>query len=313
MRANTKYRKTDPSNMDLATIGHALYDIRCYLDEFPKPDHSSFIKGDFKHNPGGSATNVAFNCGQLGMKTSLLAKIGFDSHGKYITERIGTKVDISGVKIDLKNPTGVSLVIINKKGQPEVIEMLGANATFTEKDLDMQILESARNLHMTGTNLPVLEYAARRTHGKVSFDPGRSISRLGWHKLRRILENTDLLAVNEIELQELGGKEVLFDNFELTLIIKRASKPTLAYTGTGKRLSVKPPKVKAIDTIGAGDAFMAGLLYKLYKKEKYTEQTLKAAIKYGHALAAYKIKRSGAEVAFTRRQIDSFAKKLTLV
>ncbi len=311
MKANTKYAKNDPFRMDLATIGHVLYDIRCYLDEFPRPDRTSFIKGDFKHNPGGSATNVAFNCAQLGMKTSLLAKVGFDSHGKYITGKIGKIVDVSGVKIDLKNPTGVSLVLIDKRGQPEVIEMLGANATLTGKDIDLGLLESARNLHMTGTNTATLEYAARKTRARVSFDPGRSISRLGWRKLRRILGNTDILIVNEIELSELGGKEVLLDNFDLTLIIKGGSKPTIAYMEKGKRLSIKPLKVRAIDTIGAGDAFVSGFLFEFCKKEACDEKNIRSALKYGNAVAAFKIQRPGAEVSFTKRRIDSFVKKFT--
>jgi len=308
--ANAKYRKANPSPMDLVGIGHALYDIRCYLDEFPQPDKTSFIKGYFRHNPGGSATNVVFNCAQLGLRTALIAKVGFDSHGRYINETIGRKADVSGVKIDTKNPTGVSLVLINKEGQPEVVEMLGANATLMPKDLDPALLDSARNLHITGTNLSTLEYAVRHTGAMISFDPGRSISRLGWQKLKKVLDHTNLLVVNRIELEELGGEEAIKANFDLTLIIK--GKPIVAYPEKGKKITIKPPIIKAKDTIGAGDAFVSGVLSRLCKNNSCDMANLEKAIKYGTALAAYKIERLGAEVAFTKAKIDSFAKKLTL-
>lgn len=308
--ANAKYRKTNPSIMELVGIGHALYDIRCYIDEFPQPDKTSFIKGHFRHNPGGSATNVVFNCAQLGLKTALIAKVGFDTQGRYITEKLGRVADVSGVKIDKKNPTGVSLVMINKEGQPEVVEMLGANATLMPKDLDLDLLEPARNLHITGTNLDTLEYAVRHTGAMISFDPGRSISRLGWQKLRKVLDHTDLLVVNKTEIKELGGEEAIRANFDLTLIIK--GKPVVAYPAKGKKIVVKPPIIKARDTIGAGDAFVSGVLAKLCKNNSCDMANLEKAIKYGTALAAYKIERQGAEVAFTKAKIDSFAKKLTL-
>ena len=57
---------------DMVCLGHIIYDIRCYVDDFPLPDKLTKMMGRLKHGGGGSASNAAINASKLGLKTSII-------------------------------------------------------------------------------------------------------------------------------------------------------------------------------------------------------------------------------------------------
>jgi sugar/nucleoside kinase (ribokinase family) len=101
-------------NPELLTIGHILIDIRAYVDEFPVPDISAKIKGQIQYSPGGSATNAAVAASRLGIRSGICAILGFDDYGMTVMKAlIAEQVDVSNIKIQYQDSTGVSLLIIN--------------------------------------------------------------------------------------------------------------------------------------------------------------------------------------------------------
>lgn len=292
---------------EVVGFGHILYDMRCYVDRFPKPDKTSFIRGRIKGSVGGSATNVICNLAKLGRKPALLGKIGFDSHGEAIMKYFRSLgVDSSGVRIDSRAPTGLSIVVVDQKGQPAVVEMLGANDRFLPKDIDFSPIDSAKLVHLTGAPLRSLELVSARAKAAravVTFDPGRSISRLGCRKLGRVLANTDLLIINRKEAAELGGLARLAKTLPTkTIVVKGGSKPTVIYDPLDSafvEVGVIPIKVK--DTIGSGDAFSAGLIARLLEGNSVWE-----AVAYGNACGALKATREGADGLPHRKEVDRF-------
>lgn len=294
-------------DLDVVGIGHILYDVRCYVDDYPKPEKTTVIRENLKNNVGGSATNVVVNCSRLGLKTAIIGKIGDDHHGQFISnELLKRRIDLDGLRVDSRKPTGISILIINREGTPAVMELVGANEPLSKRDVSTETIRRARFLHMSGTGLEALEYASRKATGFVSFDPGRSKSALGFEKLSKILENSDLVVVNKIEACQLAqiketekiekAASILKKEFDLKLIVK---------TGKGIFVFDKEKKVIPIfkvpikDLIGAGDAFTAGLLSSLS-----WGKSLENSVVFGNALMAYKVQREGAEVPFTRRLIE---------
>lgn len=307
--------------MQLAALGHILYDIRCYVDTFPKPDKTAIVHGHMKHSVGGSATNVAANAAKLGLRSAILGKVGFDERGKYALSQLQSiGVDCSGVRIERHQSTGVAFVIIDKKGIPSVVEFVGANEPFDSQSIEWSVLKRAEHLHLSGTSLPALEAASSAVKARgasVSFDPGRAFSKLGIVKLAQVLRHTDYLILNRTEISNLAGmsshlraiKTVRKKFSQLTVVVKGGSQETLL-ASPHEAFAIKTLPVSVRDTIGAGDAFSAGFLSGVLDKAQLAE-----AVKYGNVCGAMKVMHEGANGLPFRTFIDDFFrhnhKKLT--
>jgi len=304
---------------ELITLGHILMDIRAYVDEFPSPDSSVKIKGQIQYSPGGSATNVAVAAAKLGINSAICSILGFDAYGIEVMKQLmNERVDVSNIKINYQKPTGISMVIVNNVGEPIIIQSLGANEPYPMSYLNVQNIQAAKHLHMTGTDPKALEKAAeiaktsKKNKVTVSFDPGRSISYLGYEKLMAIIKNVDYLIINRKEAASVAELSKETDILEIidalrskvpsttNLVIKGGSKETIVKSSK-EFFAVPPFNVKVFDTIGAGDAFGGAFIVGLLQKK-----SLKDSIIMAHANASYKIQFGGAQSSATTEQIEEF-------
>ncbi|MFH1448763.1 MAG: carbohydrate kinase family protein [Candidatus Micrarchaeota archaeon] len=296
--------------MDLVTMGHIVFDIRCYVEDFPIPDKTSFTYSEIETSLGGSAANVACAAAMLGAKAGYMGNIGSDPEGGQLVQYLLKKgVDIARLRF-VDGRTGKAIVLINSKANVEVVEMLGVNEPFGK--VDPTYIADARFFLMSGTSLDSLEMASRyaKDNGvSVLFDPGRSKSRDGIKKLAFVLQNSEFIVVNRAELcmmakeknLEKGIAKIKGINPDITCIIKGGSKPVVV-RGI-EDFEVKPFKVKAVDTLGAGDSFCAGFILGL-KEHKSLEKSIKLA----NAVAAAKVQRKGAHNVPSRAEIKKIFK-----
>ena len=300
---------------DVVTLGHILYDMRCYVDEFPKPDKTSFVKGRIKYSIGGSATNVACNLAKLGRRTCLISKIGLDENGKYLMEEL-RKLGVCGdyVKVDKEKPSGVALLIINRQGEPILVEMVGANEPILPEEIPKDAIENSRHLHMSGTNIEALDVASRiakKLKKTVSFDPGRTKSQLGFKKLRKIFNRCDAIFFNKTEVCRVVGKEPFEDALQILkrklkekiIVIKRGKESTLLLSKK-KNFTVSTVRVKVVDTIGAGDAFTAGFLHMFLSRK-----SLEECVKFANVCGALKVMNEGAMGLPPKEEVERFYMK----
>jgi len=303
---------------DLVCLGHVLYDIRCYVDSFPLPDKLSIMAGRLKYSGGGSAANVAVNSTKLGLKAGMIGKVGFDEYGWFVVQNFRNNgVNTDHILVDFKNPTGVSLIIVNGQGVPEFIQMIGASEPVLPEEIQAEYIQKARHLHMSGINLEALRQAsqiARDSGVTVSLDSGRKKSELGLRKLSPILKNVDNLIVNRHEAKVLLGLE---DNAKVLDIARNFRKKigkdkTYVIKGGGENIVVLSPngdslipsfKVEVKDTIGAGDAFDAGFLSAMLQGK-----TLEDAAVCGAACGSLKCTREGAQSAPDKPALETFLK-----
>jgi len=305
--------------LDMVCLGHVLYDIRCYVDSFPLPDKLSIMAGRLKHSGGGSAANVAVNSQRLGLKIGMIGKVGFDEYGWYVVQNFrNVGVNTDHILVDFKNPTGVSLIIVDNKGVPEFVQMIGASEPILPEEIREEYIQKARHLHMSGINSEALLHAskiARESGVTVSLDSGRKKSELGLKKLKPILKNVDILIINRHEAKVMLGLE---DNTKIldvaknlrkkigedkTYIIKGGKENILMYSPNGDFL-VSSFKVTVKDTIGAGDAFDAGFLAATLRGK-----TLKDAVVYGGACGSLKCMQEGAQCAPDKSTLETFLKE----
>ncbi|VVB65997.1 putative sugar kinase [Candidatus Gugararchaeum adminiculabundum] len=300
---------------EVVTIGHILYDTRCYVDGFPSPSRTTFTQKPIATGCGGSAANTAVNLCRLGKKASMIGRIGDDFTGRQLLHELEKKgVGTAGIQKSKGTHTGISIVLIDKNAEVEVIEDVGANEPLALGKEAEKAIKAAKHLHLTGTSIKALEKAsaiAEKAGTTVSFDPGRSKSHLGKKGLGKILENVDYLILNRAELgritkawNPLTGARELVKEFNLSCVIKSGEKPII-FESRHEHFSVYPVHLKPIDTIGAGDAFSAGFICGLLEGKKHID-----CVKLGAACSAAKILRQGAQSLPPRKDVEKFLKRV---
>jgi len=275
--------------------------------------------GRLKFSAGGSAANSAVAASKLGLKSGIIGKVGFDEYGWSVIQSLRKQeVNLDHALVDFQNPTGVSLITVNREGTPQFVQMIGASEPICPEEINQKYIENARHLHMTGLNTEALMRAseiAKNSNLTVSFDPGRKKSELGYKALMPVLKNIDILFLNRKEVRALLAVDVnepivnIMEKLknkigkDKTYIIKGGKEDVLAYSPTTE-FSVSTFKVKVIDTVGAGDAFNTGFLTAFLEGK-----SLQEAVIYGVGCSAIKCTREGAQSSPNRLELEDFLKK----
>ncbi len=258
----------------IATVGHILVDIRLKVDRFPKPDEEAEILEE-RVGVGGSAANVAIALRRLGLRSSLIAKIGLDSFGRIAVDHLlKYKVDISGLKVSINTSTGFSIVVIDGNGNIVLYSYKGASETLSENEISQDIISRANMIHIASIRPEIVSKVLNMVkEGKlVSWDPGRVISRMGIERLGNLISKVDILLANREEAEEMAHESdperaarKLHDLGAKLVIVKLGAEGSLAVGNFGKIRIPRCPVEKVVDTTGAGDSFAAGLLAAIAK------------------------------------------------
>jgi 2-dehydro-3-deoxygluconokinase len=300
------------ASLDLVCIGHLVYDIRDYIEAFPSADRTVHLRMPPQISAGGSAANVALNARRLGHSSGLIANVGDDPHGRFILSELAKDgVDLAQTKLIKKGRTGLSVILIDPNGEVMVIEDLGC-ADWPRR-MPAQYIRSAKWVHIAGCSLEWMKQAssiASKIGLPISFDPGRAASKLGKKALDPILKRVDLLIINRKELAAITGSfsiegvKALSKEYQCSVVLKQGSGPALSSTSGHELFSVpsfRAPKV--VDTLGAGDAFDAGVICG-----KLENRSLYEAITMGHACAAAKVMHAGAQSMPKKEKIKKLFK-----
>ncbi|MFH1306276.1 MAG: carbohydrate kinase family protein [Candidatus Micrarchaeota archaeon] len=293
--------------LDIVCVGHLVYDIRDYVQNFPQLDKTVFMRMPPQSGPGGSAANVAMNCRKLNHTSGLVSNVGDDIHGKFLVDELRRRgVDKKEIRIVRGGRTGLSVILIDKEGQVMVIEDKGS--VDAPRNLPAKYIANSRWVHLTGCEYSWLSQASKaaaKFQIPLSFDPGRAASRLGLEKLSPVIERTELLILNRKELNALTGSKSseeikhLSKEFDCTVILKTGHGPAIACQNGMKLYEVPPYTAPHVaDTLGAGDAFASGVICG-----KLEGRSIYESIKMAHACAAAKVMHPGAQGMPKRREI----------
>lgn len=247
------------------------------IDALPGRGHLAFVERMELHT-GGCAANTGMGLAKLGVQTAIVGKVGRDGFGDFMVRRfVEAGIDADHMVRDDRTATSATMVLVHSDGERSFLHYTGANATFTVEDIDFEIVQASKVLHVAGSQvLPALDGAPmagllRRAQecGVVTaldtvWDPvGRWMEVTGpclpyvdyflpSYEEARMLAN-GLEAPEDIAqfLLDAGAKVVALKLGQKGCYVRSA-------TGEGFRLSALP--VDAIDALGAGDAFVAGFL-----------------------------------------------------
>ncbi|BCM89775.1 fructokinase [Abditibacteriota bacterium] len=315
--------------MRVTSFGELLIDMVS-----PTPDAALGEATQFLKAPGGAPANVAVGVKRLGIDAAFVGSVGDDPFGHFLRDMVGNEgVDVSGVKLS-RNRTTIAFIATRTDGSKDIAfyRNPGADADFAEEDLPD--LHSTSIFHCGSVSLSLepcrsaqLE-AARRIKangGTVSFDPNWRPSLwddfdLAHEQIWQMMELADVVKVADEEWEFVTGT----DSFKEGARKIRAAGPQLvlqtrgangaAWEFEGGMGEVSGLTVKAIDTLGAGDAFVAGFLSEIARAGSLAavlkKEELNAMLRFANACGAITTQKAGAIPALpSREEVEAFLQR----
>ncbi|EMA8634679.1 ribokinase [Cronobacter sakazakii] len=298
----------------LVVLGSINADHILNLEAFPAPGET-VTGSQYQVAFGGKGANQAVAAGRSGADIAFIACVGEDDIGERIRQQLSRdNIDVAPVSAVAGESTGVALIFVNGEGENVIGIHAGANAALTPERVNAQRekIANARALLMQ-LESPVESViaAARIAHENqttviLNPAPARALS-------DELLALVDIITPNETEAEKLTGVKVSDDESAAqaaavlhqkgieTVIITLGSRGVwLSVNGEGQR--VPGFRVKAVDTIAAGDTFNGALMTALLEGTPMLE-----AIRFAHAAAAIAVTRPGAQPSVPwRDEIDAF-------
>ncbi len=257
--------------------------------------------------PGGAPMNVAYHLKKLGVQPALITKIGSDDYGKkllttltksglttryvdvdaeHVTGLVYANInDHQEVKYDIINPAAWDFIALKKEYRSVVqtadyfvFGSLGSRNKVSAYTLE-ELLKEAK--------IKVLDINLRPPH----FNPTQ---------IEQLLHQTDILKLNTAELELISSwfcnytdstEQINYiqDKFNIFTLIVTGGGAGALVNERGKFYSHPGFKITVADTIGSGDAFLAGYLFKLIQKASVAE-----ALTFSCGIGAFIATRSGA-------------------
>jgi fructokinase len=290
----------------------------------------------FKKAPGGAPANVAAALAKLGVSSGFVGKVGDDAFGRFLAQTLqDVGVDTQALCFSTRARTALAFVSLRADGEREFMfyRHPSADMLFEPDEVDADYIRSARAFHFgsisligepsRSATLRAVE-AARGAGLLVSYDPNlrldlwagpteaREGMRLGW-------PFADVIKVSEEELAFLAGLEpgelnTLADLGELNhpdlrLLVVTLGREGCRYVTHSFSGTVPGFAVKAVDTTGAGDGFVAGLLKGLLRnpEAENDEASLRGICRYANAVGALTTTSRGAIPALpTASRVEQF-------
>jgi sugar/nucleoside kinase (ribokinase family) len=277
--------------LDVLALGTCNIDFLMNVDRFSVADDEVDIE-NLNVSLGGSAANFAVKTSRLGLNTGIMARIGKDHYGDYVSSEFEHEKINTERLISIDERTGMAFISVDPEGERSIYTFMGANSKFKLEKKDIHLIKQSEILHITGMYIEVVEEASK--HAKIlSLNPGTLLSSYGMEKLENILKNTNILFLNKKEVTLLTGKnfedgaKLLVDTGIPMVVVTMGKDGSRVYT-PDQELEYPSKEVNVLDTTGAGDSFAAGFINALFNKKDLME-----CLKHGNESAIQCVTKIG--------------------
>ncbi|MFP6748636.1 MAG: ribokinase [Alphaproteobacteria bacterium] len=280
----------------IIVFGSIGLDIVQSVRHLPRPGET-ILTTDYVMLPGGKGANQALAAARAGAEVGFVASIGDDDFGRralFNLERAG--IDLSGVA-HAARPTACATVAVDSQGENQIVVSSGANldtaaAQLTARpgDLVLQQMEIPATEIWAGIDRAEA-IGARAILNAAPFQPIPPAQ----------LAKLDVLIVNEVEAAMLAGDLGLDpahprracaqvrDRFNLTAVLTLGGQGALAFAPDATLRACALP-LRAIDTVGAGDAFVGAFVAAMA-----AEQSLADCLRWGSVAGGLTCLQPGAQ------------------
>lgn len=255
------------------------------------------LGGDTVLLPGGKGANTAVAASLIGARVAMVGAVGDDANGRLL---LGSLRE-AGVHVDLvrtvDRPTGAAYIVVTPDGENSILVSPGANGALEPTAVDgafdgARVLAVSMEIPLPTVEHAVVAAAEAGVRVLLNLSPVAKVS-------PRTLKAVDVLLVNEHEAAWLLDDEGADPRGLLELgphsaVLTRGAEGALVITAD-EVVEVPSPKVEAVDTTGAGDAFTGALAASLADGASLADAA-RLAVK----VAAISVTRSGAQPSYPR-------------
>lgn len=221
---------------------------------------------------GGGATNAAVTFARQGLSSVFIGAIGNDPAGQAVKEDLGREGVDARLSHSKKYNTGYSVILLANSGERTILTYRGASTHYESTHFDLSELGEVDWLYMSNLagSMDILEKLftqAKQLNIKIAWNPGKAELKQP-QKLKRLLQNVEVLIVNKQEMQKIVEGEDLEDlaiaasKIVPVAVISDGPNGVAATDGkTFVRAGIYED-VPVLDRTGAGDAFGSGFTCK---------------------------------------------------
>lgn len=301
-------------DLDVIVMGAINMDMYVHVDDFPKYGENIQAK-ELDQKVGGKGSNQAVTVAKQGINQALIGTVGNDDFGKQILGSLsqqGVKTDYIVNKDDTQ--TGIAVAVVDHTGENTFMVILGANMALKAEEVEqaMEPLEGKiflLNLETSQESVLAALKMAKKKKMYVVLDPAPEGS-----YFEEALQYADLVTPNQQETERITGMSVntvddakkaakwIADQGVSDVIVKLGSEGSVLYESQKDHFTIiEATRVKAINTVGAGDIFAGVLASKLAKEP----DDLVAAAKLASKASALKVSRPGGQDGIpTKEELD---------
>ena len=236
----------------------------------------------FELSVAGAEVNVAVAVTRLGLRATLISRLGADQLGKSILAKLKNEgLSLDGIKtVDSYTPA-----LVRNRGKENPIDVTylrksSAGSTISVADIKEEEIASARWVHMTGISVAISESSAgavakamdlaRKNNIPISFDI--NLRRKLWSEsqaaqaLHALIHDVEIVIGGVDEYAVVWGSSDPEENLRLAgaagakTAIMTAGDQKMRVLHNGERFDISPEVVETVDPVGSGDAFVGGTI-----------------------------------------------------
>ncbi|WP_433182006.1 ribokinase [Actinoallomurus sp. CA-150999] len=281
---------------DVLVVGSVNADLVVRVDRRPAAGET-VLGSDLATYPGGKGANQAVAAARLGGRVAFLGRAGTDGQGVFLRDALREDgVDIAHL-LTTPGPSGVALITVDPDGDNSIIVSPGANGRITEDDVtaarpliaDASVVSLQLEIPLEAVLAAALAADDAGARVVVNLSPPTEVP-------DELLALCDPLVVNEHEAAFLGASDPagLLARGPRSVVITKGADGAVVADETGVT-EVPSPRVEAVDTTGAGDAFTGALAWRLSQGDDLAE-----AARFAARVGAAAVRVAGAQSSFPR-------------
>lgn len=302
----------DDGRAVIAVVGSINADLFVRVDRHPTPGETVLGSGG-SVSSGGKGANQAVAAARLGARVRLVGAVGSDTHaGQALALLEDAGVDLSTVAT-VDGPTGLAVVEVDRAGENSIVVVPGANDAVDAAMVDAAatVVRDAGVVVLQG-EIPVegIERAARLCTGRLIFNTAPVPAEIDPAVVQMadplvVNEHEGILLLNQLDPPRGGPGDRGHRDLEAAQVVQRlrdsgVRSVVMTLGGAGALVTqadtivpVLAPTIDAVDTTGAGDAFVGALAMGLARGDELVDAARVAA-----RVGAFACRAAGAQPSY---------------
>ena len=298
----------------IIVFGSINMDLVVYSDKQPAKGET-ILGNSFETFQGGKGANQAVAVAKLGLPVSLIGKVGNDVFGDELLENLNRETVDTSMVVRHEGPSGVAFIyVFEETSENHIIVISGSNKEVKSNQISDKELSTSdvliSQLEVPPSEIEDLFIRAKNsgTYRMLNAAPALEIS-------KNLIRETDLLVMNESELENLSERSVDNENIDSiaeaikvlnlkttqSIAVTLGSKGVYVYTNQ-KGDFIDGHKIEAVDTTGSGDCFIGALATHYLKSNDLLD-----SVNFANKAAALSVTKRGASASMpTLEEVVNF-------